>query len=160
MRHAVAWSRRRRAVAGLAAGVLAACTSPPAVDRAPGGASDRATAPDSGVLRDPQGEAHWISVVERGQVRVIVERVALFGALTGERRYTFDTLGTLRQLTERIGGVPGPAHVSLVEFRAGVPALATRDIDGTPAPFAREEMLRLQTRGYALFDSAHRAAAH
>jgi|GEM_PF-3368867 len=66
------------------------------------------------------------------------------------------TLGTLLQVTEHIGRPTGPANVSVVEFRAGVQALATREIAGIPAPFARDEMLRLQTRGYALFDSARR----
>ena len=153
----LAASFRRKAIAGLAAGLLVACAFPPDADRAPRRGSDRAVAPDSGVVRDPQGEAHWTSVVERGRVSEIVERVALYGALTGERTYRFDTLGALRQLAEHIGGSTGPAHVSVVEFRAGVPALATRAIDGAPAPFARKEMLRLEARGYALFDSAHHA---
>lgn len=156
LQHGVALHHRtakRRAVTGLATVLLAGCGSPGrAVDRVPAVRNDRAVAPDSGVLRDHQGQAQWTSVVERGRIREIVERVALFGALRGERRYTFDSLGTLRQLTERVGGGTGSAttHVSLVEFRAGVPALATRDINGIPAPFAREEMLRLQSRGYAL----------
>jgi len=149
-------SRRLGAHVGLLAGVLAAC-APPATDRPSDHGRDRAAAPDSGVVRDRQGESHWTSAVERGHVHLIVERVALYGALAGERRYTFDTLGSLREVTEHIGRPTGPANVSVVEFRAGVPALATREIDGTPAPFSRDEMLRLQTRGYALFDSAHRA---
>ncbi len=117
--------------------------------------------PDSGVVRDRLGEARWRSVVESGQVRAIEERVALYGALVGERRYVFDSLGRLRQVTERMDVGTAAAGASqrnsLLEFRAGLPVLATRDANGNSAPFARGEMRRLEGRGYALFDSASHA---
>ena len=63
-----------------------------------------------------------------GRVVVIVEGVALHGALVAQRRYEFDLLGMLRRLSERV------EHVS-----------------------ARTPDRILERRGYAFFDSAHRA---
>ena len=135
---------------------LVGCVPPPQDERLE---QARAVGPDSGDIREPLGTARWRSLVDRGRVVVIVERVALHGALVGERRYEFDSLGTLRRLSERVQHVSArtPGRTSTIEFRAGVPVLATRESDGAPESFTRDEMGQLERRGYAFFDSAHRA---
>lgn len=134
------------------------CVSPPHDDRQEQTRA-RTVGPDSGDIRDPLGMARWHSLVDRGRVVVIVERVALHGALVGERRYEFDSLGMLRRLSEHVEHVSAqtPRIISTIEFRAGVPVLAARESNGAPASFTRDEMRQLERRGYAFFDSAHRA---
>jgi len=124
---------------------LVGCVPPPQDERLEQ-AHARAVGPDSGDIRDPLGKAHWHSLVDRGRVVVIVERVALHGALVGERRYEFDSLGTLRRLSERVQHVSArtPGRTSTIEFRAGVPVLATRESDGAPESFTRDEMGQLE----------------
>ena len=142
-----------------AASALVGCVSPPHDERQEQTRA-RTVKPDSGDIRDPLGLARWHSLVDQGRVVVITERVALYGALVGERRYEFDSLGVLRRLSEHVAHVSARTAgvISTIEFRAGVPVLAARASNGAPASFTRDEMRQLERRGYAFFDSAYRAA--
>ena len=139
----------------------------------------------NGVWKDAESQSTWETVVMQNRVHAIREQIKLYGSLSGTRLYEFDTTGALRHFSERLMPVMRDSALSdsaqidsasraiaisdsasganiresTIHFIVGEPALATRRYGGRPVGFGRREMFAIQTRGYAMMDSAIRYSA-
>ena len=113
----------------------------------------------NGTWKDAESQSTWETVLVSNRVHAIREQINLYGSLTGSRLYEFDSIGTLRRFSERLysrGDSATSTNIreSTIEFITNEPAMATRKVGDRPMGFRRLEMFALQSRGYALMDSA------